>query len=401
MQKTRSLRGWKRWLLLLLFISSFGFTGGVLYLLFFLVPFEQWLADRGTAQGIVDLVLAALVLGWGLISLCVTAFFGWLFLSRRRDVPAGIGVLGLVIVSSFATFYFLLDTDFMVALGEMNEENVESERFTYGAYPDERKLEELKDEGYDGVITLLNPDIPFERVLLDKELANGENSGLSIHSYPMLPWISQNEKPLREIEELTSDGTKRFYVHCYLGKHRVDYVRQALSAASPATAPKELEPLPKAFERGRVVPFDDEKVILGPYPTEEEWFNFVVRRNVKEVVSTLNPDDPGDATWIEEEKRIAKENGLTLTVKPLDAQSPDPRAVQELADYARGRDHKVYLHDFLESERFKALESALQKAEPEQDAGDAASQATSSPEGNPNPQGPTLLPQASSTVPRR
>ncbi len=387
MHKTRSLRGWRRWLLLLLFIASFGFTGGVLYLLFFLVPFEQWLADRGTAQGIVDLVLGALVLGWGLISLCVTAFFGWLFLSRRRDVPAGIGVLALVVVSSFAIFYFLLDTDFMVALGEMNEENVESERFTYGAYPDERKLEKLKDEGYDGVITLLNPDIPFERVLLDKELANGENSGLSIHSYPMLPWISQNEKSLREIKNLTADDTKRFYVHCYLGKHRVDYVRQALSTASPGTAPEELEPLPKTFERGRVVPFDDEKVILGPYPTEEEWFNFVVRRNVKEVVSTLNPDDPGDAVWIEEEKRIAKENGLTLTLKPLDAQSPDPRAARELAAYVRGRDEKVYVHDFLESERFQALEAALRKTEPrpEQDAGETASRSASSPNESPNP----------------
>ncbi len=112
MSKARPLRGWKKWMLRLMFLSCFGFTGGVLYLLFFLVPFEQWLNDRGTAQGMVDLILGALVLAWVLIGVCVTAFFGWFFLSRRRDLPAGIGVLGALLVATFATFYLLLDTDF-------------------------------------------------------------------------------------------------------------------------------------------------------------------------------------------------------------------------------------------------------------------------------------------------
>jgi hypothetical protein len=379
-EKIRPLKRWKRWLLRILFLSCFGFTGGVLYLLFLLVPFEQWLADRGTSQSNVDLVLGGLTFGWVLISLCATALYGFLFLSRRKDLLAGIVVLGFSFVASVATFYFLLDKDFMVALGEMNVENVESERVTFGSYPDARKLEELKDEGYDGIITLLNPKIPFEDVLLREELANGKEAGLPVHSYPMLPWISQNEKPLREIEELIAGDKKRYYVHCYLGKHRVDYVRQALSAENGESAPEKLEPLPKTFERGRVIAFDDEQIILGPYPTEEEWFNFVVRRDVKEVISTLDPDNPDDASWIEEERRIAEENGLTLTLKPLDPESPNPRAVRELAAYARSRDGKVYLHDFLDSERFHALESALRGSTPNrgQDVRDTTGRSASS-----------------------
>ena len=382
MQKARPVRGWRRWLLRLAFLLCFGFTGGVLYLLFFLVPFEQWLVDRGTSQGAVDVTLAALVGGWLLISLCATAFFSWFFLSQRRDLPAGLGVLAITIIASFATFYFLLDTDFMVALGEMTEENVEGERFTYGSYPDARRIEELKDEGYDGVITLLNPDIPFENVLLKKELGNGEEAGIPIYSYPMLPWISDNEGPLREIKELTTDDEKRYYVHCYLGKHRVDYVRQMLDGGEETPAPRQLEPLPKAFERGKLVPFDGEKVVLGPYPTQEEWFNFVIRRDVEEVISTLDPENPDDARWIEEERRIAEENGLTFTLRTLDAESPDPGAAQEIAAYAKGRGGKVYIHDFLESERFRALEAALRETPPgiEQDAASqpAAIQASSS-----------------------
>lgn len=89
----RPLKGWKKWLLRLVFLPCFGFTGGVLYLLFFMVPFEQWFAERGTSRSTVDLVPGALVFGWGLISVCATVFFGWFFLSRRRDLPARIGVL--------------------------------------------------------------------------------------------------------------------------------------------------------------------------------------------------------------------------------------------------------------------------------------------------------------------
>jgi hypothetical protein len=294
-------------------------------------------------------------------------------LSRRRDLPAGLAVLGALIVASFATFFFLLDTDFMLALGEMNEENVEGERFTYGSYPDARKIEELKDEGYDGVITLLNPDIPFENVLLKQELANGEEADIPVYSHPMLPWIGENEKPLREITDLTTDETKRYYIHCYLGKHRVDYVRQTLDVAGETPAPQELEPLPKTFERGRLVSFDGEKVVLGPYPTEEEWFNFVVRRDVEEVISTLDPDNRDDAPWIEEERRIAEENGLTFTLKPLDTEAPSPEIAREIAAYAKSRDGKVYIHDFLEAERFRAVEAALRETPSDTEPEDAAS----------------------------
>lgn len=347
-------------MLRLVFLSCFGFTGGVLYLLFLLVPFEQWLSDRETSRHVVDMLLGILTFGWVLISLCATALYGFFFLSRREDLLAGIGVLGFGLIASVATFYFLLDADLMVAFGEMNQEEAWGERFTFGAYPDARKIEQLKDEGYDGVITLLNPKIPFERVLLKQELAAGEEADLPVHSYPMLPWISQNQESLRGIEELTAaDETKRYYVNCYLGKHRVDYVRQALSEATGEPAKVNQEPLPKSFERGRVIAFDNEEVILGPYPTEEEWFNFVIRRGVKEVISTLDPDKPKDAARIEEERRIAEENGLVLTLRPLDPETPDPRAVQELAAYAESRQGKVYVHDFLESERFEALESAL------------------------------------------
>jgi hypothetical protein len=285
-QKGRRLRGWTRWSLAALFLVSFGFTGGVLFLLAFMVPVERTLADREVAQGVADAIMAALVFGWILVGLFATAVYARLMLTQRRNLPLAVGAIVATFAAAFVVFYFLLDTDVMVAVGELNDQNVETERLTFGAYPDEQKLEDLKFQGYDGVVTLLNPSIPFERVLLEREKKAGEEVGIPVHSFPMLPWISENDDSLRGIERLVGDGEKRYYIHCYLGKHRVDLVRETVA---PGEATEEDEPLPDSFERGRLTTFGEEEVILGPYPTDEEWFEFVLRRDVDEIISTLNP----------------------------------------------------------------------------------------------------------------
>jgi len=164
-----------------------------------------------------------------------------------------------------------------------------------------------------------------------------------------------------EIERLVDNSDKRYYIHCYLGKHRVDLVRQKVASEEAKSAAAEEEPLPNEFERGRLAVFGDEEVILGPYPTDEEWFNFVLRRGVKEVVSTLDPRNPSDAPWIEKERRICRENDITFTLRPLKPNPPNPARVKEIASYARSRDHKVYVHSFNADKRFDALESALQR----------------------------------------
>jgi hypothetical protein len=83
----------------------------------------------------------------------------------------------------------------------------------------------------------------------------------------------------------------------------VDIVRQELEAEAPDPAKREVDDLPYRFERGQVETYDGERIILGPYPTEEEWFEYVLRRDVNEIVFTLDPDNPDDAPWIEEERK--------------------------------------------------------------------------------------------------
>jgi hypothetical protein len=302
----------------------------------------------------INVLLTALTVGWVTVGILATALYSFLFLKRRKDLPVGVGVLAFTLMASFGTFYFLLDTDLMAAVGQLGEGTVENEQLTFGPYPDAQRLEELKDEGYDGVITLY-PSIPFENVLLEQELQQGEEADIEVYSYPMLPWVSENEESLAAINELIAGSESRYYIHCYLGKHRVELVRRELAGATEDTVTVEEEPLKSSLERGRLSAFDQERIVLGPYPTDEEWVDAVLRRNVEKVVSTLDPNNPEEASLIENECEIAESNGLIFTEMPLDPESPDPTAVRETAEYVEGLDHKVYVHEFSTSERSSRL----------------------------------------------
>jgi hypothetical protein len=63
-RKVDELKGWKKPGFQLLFVGSFSFTGGVLFLLFFLAPLEQWLQEQGSSQETVDALVTVLVVGW-------------------------------------------------------------------------------------------------------------------------------------------------------------------------------------------------------------------------------------------------------------------------------------------------------------------------------------------------
>lgn len=353
-----------RLLLALVFLAALGFAGGVLYLLFFLVPFEQRLVDAGVSQETIDVVLDVLIVGWVLFGLLVTVLYARLFLRRGRALLGAASVALAGVAAAGAVFFLMLDNDFLAAAGQLGQQSAQGDqRLVFGPYPDAERLRELEDEGYDGVIALLSPKVPFERVLLQQEEDNGKSAGIRVYSRPMLPWITGNEASLEAVKALAAQEEKQFYIHCYLGKHRVDIVRQELEAEAPDPTEREID-LPYRFERGRVITHEGEGIILGPYPTEEEWFEFVLRRDVDEIVSTLDPDNPDDAPWIEEERKIAEENGLKFTLMPLDPLSPDPTAVRKVVRHVRDADGKVYVHDFLDGKRFEALERGLNQGVP-------------------------------------
>jgi len=215
-------------------------------------------------------------------------------------------------------------------------------RFTFGPYPDEERMRELKAEGYTAVITLLHPAVvPFEPKLLADEEQAAARAGIELRRVPMLPWISENAASIEEIRKIAASGTGRYYVHCYLGMDRIQLVRRVVEQTdptarlSPQTASTSLRVVP-AFERGAIEELED-GVFLTPMPTESEMLRFVLPAGVKQVVCLLDPRDPDDAPWIAKERAQLATLALPFSVL----------SVQEAVRAVRTMPRPVIVHAFL------------------------------------------------------
>ena len=110
-----------------------------------------------------------------------------------------------------------------------------TENIIIGPYPHYEELQKLKEEYHvTEVISLLNLRLPQEKALYERERGYSEKLGLRSISVPMeyIPVDSEsNKKALGEIVSMIQKNRKGiFYIHCYLGKHRVTFVKQGLIA---------------------------------------------------------------------------------------------------------------------------------------------------------------------------
>lgn len=336
-----------------LFLGSFGFAGGGYFLLFFIVPFEEWLVSIDFTQREIDETLRWFVYGWVGFGFIVS-FLYYVFVLRKQKSKLAYVLVSITIANALLVGYFFLNTNSALIALSQGTVSQESERFTFGPYPDETIMKQLKEEGYDGIITLLSPTIPFENQLLDTEQENGKQIGLTIHSLPMLPWIGDNKESIQKAKALANDSNKRYYVHCYLGKHRVDMIKQVILEELGDEAEQIRRPVPSIFERGNVYSYRDEQIILGPFPSDEEWFK-LLRSQVKEVVSILDSNNP----WNEQIKKVSNENGIKVTLFPLDSEHPDPIKVKQIVEYVKARQHKVFIHGSSKEPRIEVLDIAL------------------------------------------
>lgn len=349
---------WKRKLLWLVFFGSFGFAGGGAFLLFGLVPLERHFAATGWSQRDVDQTLSFFVFGWFLFALLVASLYSRFTLQEARPVLALSLAAGMAVAAGFVFHQFLHAKSLMLAGRSAKVEEV-SPNLSFGPYPDKEALQLLKDQGYDGVINLLHPAIPFEEVLAREEKKNGEELGIKVYSFPMLPWISENKAALAGIRSLLQQPDRRYYVHCYLGQHRANLVRRMAGFGTSAEEGADDHNLPDHLERGLLFNYEGGRIVVGPFPSDEEWFGIILRHGVREVVSTLNPESAEDRKLIEKMRKIGRDYAFTLTERPLDKDAPEPRAVQRLAGELKKSDRKVYVVGFQTDQWAWALDKEL------------------------------------------
>lgn len=248
----------------------------------------------------------------------------------KKKKKGGIGVLTVLLIISVGIFVFnpklLIAKQANEHIEADNNNRLEKAQFILGAYPDYNQLKILKTEGYSAVISLLHPlVVPAEPKLLNEERLNAKDAGVELIEIPMLPWISGNEEAIKKIRELAKRAKGKYYVHCYLGKDRVNAFRSIIMDENAAyQASKEFDARTlkgiKIFERGPIIDVGNQ-IYLTPYPTDEEFMGYIFNGDIKTIVNTLDPSKSSYKELIAKEEKYAKQYGVTFVNLPVKGNS--------------------------------------------------------------------------------
>jgi hypothetical protein len=143
---------------------------------------------------------------------------------------------------------------------------VRDARVIVGPYPREADFQLLKRNHVDTVVSLLDPKLPFERVLLDRERSLAEQYGMRLLDFPMGSLFNHRiggdyEAEAKLAAAAVENTPGRIYLHCYLGMHRVGTVEALLSKSGSrpasiwrATASDPRTPTCSTRRRTRTIP---------------------------------------------------------------------------------------------------------------------------------------------------
>jgi tetratricopeptide (TPR) repeat protein len=132
-----------------------------------------------------------------------------------------------------------------------------------GPYPEDREFQVLKKAKVKYIVSLLDPRLPYEKELIEREEALAPKYQMTVKVFPMASifdrqifpdYLEQQQKAVDFFKNL--DGPA--YMHCYLGKHRVIHVRDELVRAgvprrywTPASSRQEYWDLVNRLDRAR------------------------------------------------------------------------------------------------------------------------------------------------------
>lgn len=145
-----------------------------------------------------------------------------------------LALIAILAVAGFAAgVWVLLNPASFVVQPWRAQQSVTSARFVFGPYPVQADMDRLKDEGVTTIISLLNPKVPYEAVLLEEEKKRAAKLGIEVHNFPMGSILGQRfgedyERNSRAAAETAINTPGTVYIHCYLGLHRAANVRDYL-----------------------------------------------------------------------------------------------------------------------------------------------------------------------------
>lgn len=311
------------------------FTGFAMGTLILLVPLRVWInfvrennLTPTTEKTVVIIIMALLVVFSFILSF---KLFRWQYLKRKWKIKF-VAVFVPAAAAAMALWAFMHPG--IINNNEVSE-NVSSE-FTVGPYPSEEKMKQLKKEGYTAVVSLLHPAVvPFEPSLLKDEEATAAKLHFKVIKAPMLPWIGDNAASLKTIRDIVLKGKGKYYFHCYLGKDRVNVVKNLIQQLTGkantenAESPRTFE-TQGSFERGEIYKIDS-AVYMTPFPTDEEVLSFFLAGNIKTVINLMDSADEEAKPWIEKEKQALQSMHIQYRIITVNENAKDKNIVPVLA----------------------------------------------------------------------
>jgi len=141
-------------------------------------------------------------------------------------------------------------------------------RIVIGPYPGEPDFRLLKQNQVGLIVSLLDPAIPYEATLLEREKALAAQYGIRLESYPMSSILGRKfgnyyDESAGKAAAAIAGSTEKVYLHCYLGQHRIQVVREllagkgveagtyAIRTAERDEAAKQLDMAEAAYNKGQ------------------------------------------------------------------------------------------------------------------------------------------------------
>lgn len=308
----------KEWLIFLMLTGLIGYALGTLLLLGPLRNVLEFLRTNNYSAGLEKAVVIGLIGVLIAVTLLVGLYAFKQFKAAAKSSTKLI-IFTIPLVLAIVAVCFLLNPGY---LNKGEKKQVVGERFTIGPYPEKEQIKQLKEEGYAGIITLLHPAVaPFEPKLLADEEKNAAAVGLELVKAPMLPWLSDNTESIAKIKQLVNTGKGRYYIHCYLGKDRVNVVKNLILRVSDkttisSTLPHRTFEEVGVFERGSIYKIAED-IYFVPYPTKEEFLGYILSANYKTVVNMLGNDTEDSKKTSDNEIALLKNYEMPLVNIPL------------------------------------------------------------------------------------
>ncbi len=312
-----------------------------------------------------NLIMTLIILGLMIITFLFAKWIHWWIVNGKRAISKA--AFHVVLLMAFiGAIWFLLTPKRALPYTYIMSN---SGQFIAGPYPSKEDMIRLKTEGFDTIVSLLNPlVVPFEPILIQRERENAKKYGIKLIEIPLLPWIGQNSKAFSEIKQLaTSAGKKKFYVHCYLGQDRVwMFLTLVNKIATPYHNPDIPITLRKdTLERGYVLQLAKQQVI-GPMPSEAE-FPALLSRNPKNIssipftvfvsINAAGKDNP--FTLVGSKKEFIATFGVRHYSYPIKSFPFNPKRVLDVVEKVKNIKGIVYIYDFLMPNKSTAAEAFI------------------------------------------